>query len=758
MQNYAELKEKNNLIDFSDLTRLMLKLLDNERIKAELADKYKYIFVDEYQDVNPLQDALIEKLTNDKTNVFMVGDVKQSIYGFRGANPECFVEKFGRIKSAGEGAFNMNVNFRSNPKIMEFINQTFSKLMTKSSADIDYKSDCIIEPKRTDIVDDDVKILLVKDEKIEEVASGIYSVQADNSEQVADAKHAEAMLVVKEITRLIGTNFYDANLKQNRTLTYKDFAILSRSVNDESCEVLIDLLRRNQIPVNISNKLDVTESEGIKLILSILKCVVGTADDVDYLSTFFALTNFNVNELVRIRDTKNSLYADLKANENVPEIKSGFDALEEIRKMSYVLKNTELIEFILNDLKLKYYFLSLAGGKEQVQLISDFLSKISPIENGLGLSEFIAVVESNVGRGSDCESMDKPNSVTIQTIHKSKGLEYPVVILFNASKNFSYILDNDTINFNSNIGLGFDYFDTVNRTKQKSITKYAIHLLNAKKGYKEELRLLYVALTRAKNKLIITGKYSKNLFEKGTLNRTNFVNLLLGCFKEQLVEGENSFPNCKINFIDEDIELKETKPAEEIPNSYLEFDYKDADKFKITVKNTVTGLNKEFSKFVTKNFTTQSMQYEAEEDRALIGTLYHKALEKLDLTAPYNKNTDFNEVDYTKIERAHETLSKLTTGATGIKKEAEFMMYLPYNKLVESVVQDKVLVQGVVDLIIEKPQGIIIVDYKFSRLPIKKLKEKYAEQLALYKLAVEEAYKKPVLNTFIYSVETSELL
>ncbi|MBO5954378.1 MAG: PD-(D/E)XK nuclease family protein [Clostridia bacterium] len=130
----------------------------------------------------------------------------------------------------------------------------------------------------------------------------------------------------------------------------------------------------------------------------------------------------------------------------------------------------------------------------------------------------------------------------------------------------------------------------------------------------------------------------------------------------------------------------------------------------------------------------------------------------MDFCAPYNKNTNFEDVDYEKIKKAHSAFSNLVKNAIRIKKEAEFMLYIPYNELVESEIEDKVLVQGVVDLLIEEEDGFVIVDYKFSSLPIYVLKQKYAEQLALYKLAVEKAFKKPVKQTLIYSINTGELL
>ena len=226
---YNKIKENNNLIDFNDLNRLMLKLLKNENIKHELQEKYQYIFIDEYQDVNPLQDGLMNQLVGENTTLFMVGDVKQSIYGFRGSSPEWFLNKYDNMKKSkmNEDVFDMNVNFRSSPTILKFINEVFSKLMTKEIADIDYKNDCEIEPKRDDIVDDKVKILLVEEEKESELSTGVYSVKNHVQQKSSSSKDKEAVLVLKTITELVGTEFYDANLKEKRNLTYSDIAILT---------------------------------------------------------------------------------------------------------------------------------------------------------------------------------------------------------------------------------------------------------------------------------------------------------------------------------------------------------------------------------------------------------------------------------------------------------------------------------------------------------------------------------------------------
>ena len=762
IKNYTNIKEKNNFIDFNDLNRLMLKLLNNEKIKTELQNKYKYIFIDEYQDVNPLQDSIMSSIVNGETSLFMVGDVKQSIYGFRGADPDGFLSKYNNIKNrvtSGE-KFDMNVNFRSNPIVLEFINEVFSKIMVEETADINYLNDCVIEPQRKDIVDSKVTIALFGTEAKEECVLGVYSVKEDKGAK--QEYSSEAKYVLQTITNLIGTKFYDANAKVERELTYKDIAILSRSEKDEKMQMLVQLLKENFVPLNVTNKIEVSSSETIKLILSILKCVVGVADDVDYLATFMSVTNLTIDELVEIRNKENTFIENLRASEN-ENVKFGFKVLQDIKINSYTKSNTELINYILNEVGVKYYLLRQTNGEKEVRLLEEYLTKISLVEDSLNLAEFIDMLESNISKESDVNSKDSENCVTIQTIHKSKGLEYPVVILYNASKKFNYLSDTNAVNFNADLGFGFYYYDKENRTKSSSIVRYAINELNSMKGYKEEMRLLYVALTRAKNKLYITGSYTKKALEDKVISKNSYTNMLLDCFINNITEEKNELKNCVIEvYNDFDCALKNTTTSTNQVELIGEgFKYKNEFKFSIPFKNSVTSINSKVAQekgFTSKQWFTSTTQYNAEEDKALIGTHYHKALEMLDFTKDYEKNTNFEDVDYAKIELAHKNISKLAINAIQIKKEAEFMMYVPYNSIVDSEVEDKVLIQGVVDLIIEKENSVILVDYKFSSLPSAKLKEKYCEQLNLYKKAIELAYKKPVEQMYIYSINNSELV
>lgn len=760
IKNYNNLKKKNNLIDFNDLNRLMLELLNNEDIRVELQNKFSYIFIDEYQDVNPLQDELVSMLTTNKTKLFMVGDVKQSIYGFRGASPEWFLKKYNKFKDNENlgVVYDMNANYRSNPVILQFINEVFSTLMTKNSSDINYVTDAMIEPMREDIVDEKVKLMFVQNKRERNYVSGLYSVK-ENENNFKESENEEALVVAKIITDLIGTEFYDANLKSVRKLTYKDIAILSRSEKDESAKELISLLKELNIPLNVTNKLD-NENEVIKLIVSILKCVGSIGDDVDYLSFFLSLTDMDINEVVEIRNKEFSFIENLKSSVDNYNVQNGFEVLKDLKNYSYVSTNSELIRYILNVKGLKNFILQKQNGEKQLSVIDEFVNKITSMEDSLSLCEFVEVVETSVTQ-SDFSSSDNEDSVTLQTIHKSKGLEYPVVILYNSSKLFSFVREHGDVNFDEDLGFGFDYFDTGNRIKNFSLNKFAIDIKNREKGYKEELRLLYVALTRAKNKLFITGTYSKTALKDKDFSKNSYGNMLLSVFANRLDSDFVELKNCTIELI-ENVEvdlLCQEENMVEFENCYEGFNYFNKDKFKIPFKNSVTALNLkniEEQKFNTYEQFNLSTQYEITENKTQVGTHYHSALEQLDFENEYLKNTDFEDVDYNKIQTAHKVLSHFIAGAISIRKEADFEMFVSYSELVNSPIDDKVLVQGVVDLIVERENCVDIVDYKFSNLKIETLKRKYSEQLELYKKAVEYAYNKPV-NTFIYSINTGEL-
>lgn len=778
---YQEMKAKYKVLDFADLERNLLKLLNFEDIKNEIYTDYKYIFVDEYQDINPMQNEIILRLKSNKTNIFFVGDVKQSIYGFRQSTPELFLKMYEDYKQNSQSeSFDMNINFRSNPQILQFNNVIFNKLMTKEKTDIDYFKDSQFEPKRTDfeVAEDNIEIAIFDDDSTEEqFAAGIYSVQGDQTVNVKSSTEKESEFIADKIISLVGTEFYDSSLKQKRSMTFNDITILARSVNDNKTNTLIKVLRSRNIPVNIVNKIELNDCESLNLILNILKVLANVGDDTAYASYLTSnLVNITFDEMFEIASSVNEktffskliYYKNNFNNSLADKIKYAFNLLEEIKIESATLNNLALIDLLLNHYHIKQYILNTKNGKNEYISLNNFLSTISSKEASLSLEEFITYIETNINNQTEYSQTDAIDSVTIQTIHASKGLEYPVVILFNSNKKFKPNNDRDDINFDSELGIGMQYFDLEKRTKTDSLIRFAIGIKNKIKCYKEELRLLYVATTRPQNKLIITGCVKFDNLRNGKVATNNFIELIYSVFENNLdIENEVTvLPSCKFyqfaNYNTSNLVVKTNKSSSFSINSRnLDFVYPNIELCNISLKNNVTGIskqqNEEYNILPNKLNISENLDAKIQSS-AELGTLYHKYLSEIDFSKEYTK-VNTNEVDEGLLELAHSKLYHICKNCIDIKHENQFMMYVPYNQIFkDSSVNQKVLVQGVVDLMVEFDDHFVLIDFKYSKRDINALKERYKTQLELYKMAIEKAYHKPVTESYIYKINSGEII
>ena len=781
---YANLKQENSVMDFSDLERKMLSLLQNDAILKDFHSTYKYIFVDEYQDINPMQDELINSLLSSSSNLFLVGDVKQSIYGFRQSTPELFIQTYKdyRAKTKEGTAFDMRINFRSAPKILEFNNEIFSHLMTEKDAGLDYSGTSQFEPKNKDIPDScAVEILAINtdNQQTTTLASGLYSVLSHiNPPTELLEEELEANVVVNKIKSLIGTEIYDTKLKQNRKVEYSDIAVLSRNLK-QPVQNLAKLLSEHNIPINIAKRTNMKDSECVNKILAILKVLNFTASDIDYAYLFTSpLINLTYNDIAIINTNKDlSLYQNLQQyivnfNNNLAiKIKYGFNLCDEFRLVNSTLGVVELIEVILNKYHLRQHLIASPKGLNELNILEEFLNSLSMEEKILPLSKFIDLVEKNLNSSNDIIVRDSLNSVTIQSIHASKGLEYPIVILFNCGQQFTYVREHDDLNFDLDLGIGMQFYDLQLRKRKESHTRYAIKLKNKEKAYKEELRLLYVATTRAKNKLIITGCCSEGKLRQNTLSKDNYINLILSAYYSKLntnsIANKYSFKNCNIDIIDSLLEIENQTTYnskflsdDKIVLENINFNYPYLQETNISIKNNVTSisrtLNEDYNIAPVRLNLTENLQATT-DDLAQIGTAYHNALSSINYSSTYIAQHN-EDIDENLIKLAHSKISPLAKGSNKQYTEKQFMMYVPYKDIYpDANLETKILVQGIIDLILEFDDHLILVDYKYSNLPINKLCVKYATQLRLYQMALERAFKKPVTSCYIYSIKTGEL-
>lgn len=785
IESYLKLKADNNVMDFADLERKMLQLLQDPEIIQDFHTTYKYIFVDEYQDINPMQDELINTLLSSTSSLFLVGDVKQSIYGFRQSTPELFIDTYKQFKQNSQlgSAFDMNINFRSAPQILNFNNEIFCKLLNEQDAGIDYEKTSKFEPKRDDFpTDTAVEILIAStdSESISPVAKGVYSLsQHINPPETVNAEQLECNLVLDKIQSLVGSEFYDSALKQNRVLEYRDIAILSRNVNNNQVRNLATLLASKGIPISISKRTNLQDCEALSKVISILRILNFTANDIDYTAFFTSqLVGLSYNDLLKIyTDHSEDLYSNLQkyieehTDDLSSQINNGFKLCNDLRLASTTLSIGELIDLILNKYHLRQHIIASTKGLEQINILDEFLSTLSSEEKNLSITKFIDFIERNITSSNDIIARDSMNSVTIQTIHASKGLEYPVVILFNSGHQFNYITEHKDLNFDTDFGIGMQYYDLENRKRQESAVRYAISLKNKDKSYREELRLLYVATTRAKNKLIITGCCSEDKLKSNSLSLDNYLSLVLSCFYSKIntqpLLANYNFTNCNI-YIYYELDVKPFNNAsqlqslanDKIVQYNINFEYPYKDETNISLKNNVTAL----SKSINEDYNISPIKLNLSEnlqatpdDLAQIGTAYHNALAEIDYRVPYVPK-DYGELDAELIKKAHSVISPIAKNCINQFTEKQFLMSIPYNEIFKSSpITTKTIVQGVVDLILEFDDHVELIDYKYSNSPINKLTKKYSTQILLYKIAIEKAFKKPVTRSYIYSIKTSEL-
>ncbi len=780
---YNALKKDNDVMDFSDLERKMLDLLQTPEILKDFHNTYKYIFVDEYQDINPMQDELINTLLASSSNLFLVGDVKQSIYGFRQSTPELFIQTYKDYKRDSKlgSAFDMQINFRSNPQILEFNNDIFSHLMTEKDAGLDYAKTSMFKPRNKDFPKTQAVEILVANTDYEmdkTTISGIYSVPNHVNPAKPSAQNLEAQLIVNKIKQLVGTEFYDASIKQTRLLEYRDIAILNRAINDKVYN-LAKLLTEQNIPINISKSTNIKDSECVNKLLSLLKVINFTASDIDYTYLFTSpLVGIDYNELLTIYiNRKLNLYDNLKeysANNNnlAIKIKYGFNLCDEFRLISSTCNVIELINSILNKYHLRQHLIASEKGLEQLNILDAFLNSLSEEEKNLSISKFIDLIDKNMSSSNEIISRDSINSITIQSIHASKGLEYPVVILFNCGQQFRYIKDYNDLKFDLELGIGLQYYDLQARNRQESPTRYAITLKNHEKNYREELRLLYVATTRAKNKLIISGCCSEEDLKSNILSKDSYINLILSAYYGQInanpLANEYNLKNCYINICNyTDTLIATHQPSlnvlndDAVINDNINFVYPYMQETNISIKNNVTAL----SRTINEDYNIAPVKLQLKEnlqalpdDLADIGTKYHSALSSIDYNSIYNYQNSDDIVDEKLIKLAYDKLSPIAKNCINQFNEKQFMMYVPYKDIYpDSDLDTKILVQGVIDLILEFDDHIILVDYKYSNSNISTLRSRYNTQLKLYKLALERAFKKPVTQSFIYSIKTGDL-
>ncbi|WP_029949378.1 helicase-exonuclease AddAB subunit AddA [Parvimonas micra] len=547
-EKFWERKQKFNYVDFADIEHLALEILvdidEDGNIKPsktalEYQEKYAEVFIDEYQDSNLVQEILLSAVAKEN-NRFMVGDVKQSIYRFRQADPSIFMEKYEnyyRIEDDVD-SFNKKImlyaNFRSRKEILEGTNLVFSKIMKKETGELDYTIDERLNPMASFKESDEnvggaVEILLV-DQKSDDEDEDEIILTDEYSEDFEEMKSfkLECIKIANTIYNMMNDKenpfkVYDKKLDDYRKVDYKDIVILMRSPSSNT-KILEEVFLEYNIPIYAESTGGYFDTFEVDTIINLLKIIDNPMQDIPLISVMYSpIYNFTSTELSEIRlvDRKLKFYEllikiledeDIEIRVNLKEKIAKFisDLKMFIEKKSLVSAD-ELIWFLYKYTGYYNYVGLLDMGEQRKTNLMLLFEKAKNYEKNSykGLFNFVNYIQKISLKSDVSEAKlisEDANVVRIMSIHKSKGLEFPIVFLANTNKKFNFRADDSNLVLHQKLGFGAVVYDMDKKTSFNSIMKKKIEKFKKNEQIAEEMRLLYVAMTRAKEKLIITGR------------------------------------------------------------------------------------------------------------------------------------------------------------------------------------------------------------------------------------------------------------
>ena len=812
-KHLEKLKKDANAYSFADIEYFVYTLLKNNDLKQDMQEQIKLIFVDEYQDVNQLQEHLISLLAKEN-NLFLVGDVKQSIYGFRLSEPKFFLQKlddFAREDNTLSEQKNLNENFRSDKDILDFTNSIFALCMTKEKSGLDYKATSMLEGKdrfknSTNMPKVSVEVGIASAK--EEVDAKLYSVKEDDGEG-AEKKSLELQcnMIVNKVVELLGVkveknviNEAGEKVKVLESINYKDIAILFRD-KSKLYNMVGKKLQENNIPVSLNIKEDVFSSLEVRFLSHFLRVLVNPYNDISFASVLaFPCFDISDEDLLKISSKYSNMSFYTKAVNYVQEcnddlskkVSKILNFIKELKPQIYTLTVYQIYCKIIDFCDLFNYLLALPNGKVYLSNLKLVLNKVSNASN-ISLVEYINYLDTKSDNKVEVNIGAEDNCVQLITIHASKGLEYKAVILAECEK--ALIKTNRDAIILGEDGVGADYLNVKNKTKCATFVKNFARINANEKQREEEKRLLYVALTRAKNLLVITGAINKSRLESKDNpigeEEKSYLDIALMTLnkyqKQQLIEEKEFYGSNKaVKFsLIEQSENKIVKPKvtifasidEKISKSlqsYYNYEYPNKQTFVISAKSSVSHYVSENSGEVTFSSVPKNLTLmEGVSTNAEIGTAYHKCLELLDFSKEVTLNDvkavledmkkqgfDVSLVDSQIILKTVQLLRNIIPKNAHIIKEQSFVMCVPYNQINQtSNVRDEVLVQGVIDLLVIFDGGAMIIDYKNSKISNDEvLKNKYKKQLELYKMALFNSLQTQNIQTYLVSLQNGHLI
>lgn len=518
---YAEAKDARSVIDYSDMEHKVLGLFQNEAVAGEYRRRFRYVFMDEYQDSNPVQERILSAILRED-GLFLVGDVKQSIYRFRMAEPRLFMERYARYKAGRGGArIDLNANFRSSAAVVNAVNGLFSRIMTAEAAEVEYDEAAALVHGREDGGLPGGAELLIAD-MADRFTPDTDAEEEDAPEEEAaerpDAVALEAAMAAERIHALMETErIFDRDTGKKRPLRFSDFAVLLRSHRGVA-ELWTEALALAGVPAYAELTGGFFDAVEVRVFLALLRVIDNRRQDIALASVLRSpIGGFTTEEIARLRaeygrDESGAQLACVDsllraAQYDTPlgvKAKTILKKLDAWRALSRLLSVEELCGYLLDETGYASFCRALPGGKQRLANLNTLVERARLYERSgvRGLPAFLSFMDKVVSTGTlGAAQTAGADVVRVMSVHRSKGLEFPVTIVAGMARPFNRAALSAPISADGLLGVGVKLTEGVFR--RETLYKRAIAARAAAKDLAEEMRVLYVAMTRARDRLIL---------------------------------------------------------------------------------------------------------------------------------------------------------------------------------------------------------------------------------------------------------------
>lgn len=714
----TKFKDEHNNYEFSDIALKAIELVKNHK---SVRDEIKYstyeIMIDEYQDTNDIQEEFISYIQNN--NVYMVGDIKQSIYRFRNANPYIFKKKYDDYSANCNGfKIDLNKNFRSRNEVVDNINLIFDNIMFDDVGGADYKNQhemiygnkSYLKHNNNDSYNMEILSYTTKDTKYKSIET-------------------EAFIIANDILRRIESNeevtFIDCDEMKSRKVEYQDFCILVDK--SKHFELLKKVLEYHNIPTIIYKDISIKDEDEIYILKNLINLIIKVKEnkfDNDFIHYFMSIAR---SYILQMNDEE--IYEIIR--ENTYRDTELYKIANDIANMIDGLSNKELLFNIISRFDIVNKLELVGDVEERLTKLEYFINNANNLNNfGMNiyeLSEYFDVIL----KGDDDIKMTtnkdtSSNSVKIMTIHASKGLEYPYVYLPYLNNNFKKSPDNSRFKYSSKYGFIIPFYHNgIGQTFMNILYKNNEDV----DELSERIRLFYVALTRAKEKIIIINEFNDTITPNSNITSKNLLKLksysdILTLIKYKISNYIKNIDLDTLNISNDYNLIKDSNYHLKINNNPKRIELVDLELDNALLVNK--HFSKSLSKIIDNNF----------KERLDFGTFMHYVFEVYNFQEDNLNELEIEDIYKEKISNflKHEEVKNIQKSVT--YKEYEIMF-----------TKDEALFHGFIDLLVEYDDHFDIIDYKLSNIN----STEYKEQLSGYKDYIESKFNKPC-NIYLYSI------